>query len=98
MKVLLIIIIVYGVLTTISILGMFYDWLRYDSGLFKPQYHVAHCVRKMRQYKDEMNECAKNDDLQQLVACADSLDYWRSELRRSIRYYRRHKTKWAKIA
>ena len=96
MKTLLIILIVYGFITTVTISCMLYEWFRYDSGFFKPKYHIAQCTKKIRQYENEINESFKNDNLQELTVCVDNLDYWKTELRRSIKYHRRHKLKWGK--
>lgn len=91
MTILTIILLVYGVTVTLCLIGVTYEWLRYDSGLFKPKHHIAHCVRRVRHYKNEMDNCIKFDDMNGVMKCADSLDYWKTELRRSIRYYRKHK-------
>ena len=82
--------IIIGVALSISVLTIIWEYIRYESGLFKPMYEIE-CVKANIIEAEENIKAHKNDaNFKELIRYQDVLDFWNDQLNKIKKYNRLH--------
>lgn len=82
--------VIFIVMMALSLVTIFYEWLRHESGLFKPYYSLETVLANIKTAEEGIAEHKNDTNFKTLMDYQDKLDYWKEELNKIERYNRRH--------